>query len=59
MTTEGTWHTSTYSAGDTNCVEAAEGAVTAVRDTQNREQGHLSFAAAEWAALVDTLKDHD
>ncbi len=56
MINEGTWHKSTYSAGDTNCVEVTEGVTTAVRDTQNRELGHLSFAATEWAALVDSLK---
>ncbi|MCP3015494.1 DUF397 domain-containing protein [Nocardiopsis dassonvillei] len=50
------WHKSTYSAGETNCVEVAEGVTTAVRDTQNRELGHLSFTAAEWTALVDSLK---
>ncbi|WP_017569016.1 DUF397 domain-containing protein [Nocardiopsis halotolerans] len=80
MITEGTWHKSTYSRGDTNCVEArltapswhkssysrgetncvevAEGATTAVRDTQNRDLGHLAFAATEWTALVDSLKSH-
>jgi hypothetical protein len=50
------WHKSTYSSGDTNCVEVAEGVTTAVRDTQNRELGHLSFSATEWTALVDSLK---
>jgi hypothetical protein len=37
-------------------VEVAEGVTTAVRDTQNRELGHLAFGAAEWTALVDSLK---
>ncbi|WP_444962158.1 DUF397 domain-containing protein [Nocardiopsis sp. M1B1] len=50
------WHKSSYSIAETNCVEVAEGATTAVRDTQNRELGHLSFAATEWTALVDSLK---
>ncbi|MDT0328226.1 DUF397 domain-containing protein [Nocardiopsis lambiniae] len=53
------WHTSSYTGGnDPNCVEVAEGAMTAVRDTQNRELGHLEFSSAEWASLVDTLKSH-
>ncbi len=56
MINEGTWHKSTYSAGDTNCVEVAEGVTTAMRDTQNRELGHLTFAASEWTALVDSIK---
>lgn len=53
------WHKSSYSGGSTgNCVEVAEGVATAVRDTQNRELGHLAFGAAEWTALVDSLKQH-
>ncbi|WP_370011155.1 DUF397 domain-containing protein [Nocardiopsis sp. LDBS0036] len=56
MITEGTWHKSTYSRGDTTCVEVAEGVTTAMRDTQNRDLGHLSFSATEWTALVDSLK---
>ena len=48
------FHKSSYSGSTTqNCVEVAEyfeGA--AVRDTQNREQGHLSFPSAEWHALL-------
>lgn len=50
------WGKSTYSSGSQNCVEAREyegGA--AVRDTQNRELGHLSFGAGEWSALLDTV----
>ncbi|MFY7069566.1 DUF397 domain-containing protein [Nocardiopsis changdeensis] len=46
------WHKSTYSQGVTNCVEVAEGPTTAVRDTQNRELGHLVFPGGEWAALL-------
>lgn len=46
---------SSYSGSTTqNCVEVADlptgGA--AVRDTQNRRDGHLSFPACEWAALL-------
>ncbi|XKK41052.1 DUF397 domain-containing protein [Nocardiopsis sp. ARC36] len=52
------WHKSSYSKAETNCVEVAEGATTAVRDTQNRDRGYLSFAAGEWTALVDSLKVH-
>ncbi|MDE3724742.1 DUF397 domain-containing protein [Nocardiopsis sp. N85] len=53
------WHKSSYSGGsNNNCVEIAEGATTAVRDTQNRQLGHLEFSSAEWASLVDTLKSH-
>ena len=44
---------SSYSQPTGNCVEVADlptGA--AVRDTQNREAGHLEFPAAEWSALL-------
>lgn len=45
---------SSYSTGrGQDCVEVA-GLPTgvAVRDTQNREAGHLSFPALEWSALL-------
>jgi hypothetical protein len=47
---------SSYSGSTTqNCVEVADlptGA--AVRDTQNRDAGHLTFGSAEWAALLSS-----
>ncbi|GAA1071438.1 DUF397 domain-containing protein [Nocardiopsis composta] len=46
------WHKSSYSDRGANCVEVAEGTETLVRDTQNRELGHLTFPAREWAALL-------
>ena len=46
------WHKSSYSNAGENCVEVSEGAETRVRDTQNREQGHLVFPGDEWAALL-------
>ncbi|MFY7067653.1 DUF397 domain-containing protein [Nocardiopsis changdeensis] len=49
------WHKSSYSGGSGSCVEVAEGAETLVRDTQNRELGHLGFAAGEWTALLRVL----
>ncbi|TDQ53149.1 DUF397 domain-containing protein [Actinorugispora endophytica] len=52
------WHKSTYSGGNTNaCVEVAglPGSVL-VRDTQNRELGHLGFAAAAWSAFLADVK---
>ncbi|WP_083926696.1 DUF397 domain-containing protein [Nocardiopsis valliformis] len=52
-----TWHKSTYSDGGANCVEARQGAAGAdVRDTQNRDAGHLSFASQEWAALLGGVR---
>ena len=44
---------SSYSGRGDNCVEIADlpnGA--AVRDTQNRDLGHLPFPGSEWAALL-------
>ncbi|MFE1166955.1 DUF397 domain-containing protein [Nocardiopsis sp. NPDC058789] len=50
------WRKSTYSSGSQNCVEAREyQSGAAVRDTQNRELGHLTFGADEWSALLDTV----
>jgi hypothetical protein len=47
------WRTSSYSAGQGNCVEVAPGAtVIHVRDTKDREGGHLTFAASAWRALT-------
>ncbi|WP_067600062.1 DUF397 domain-containing protein [Nocardiopsis listeri] len=45
---------SSYSQGRTeNCVEVADlPSATAVRDTQNREAGHLMFPSNEWTALL-------
>ncbi|WP_160051832.1 DUF397 domain-containing protein [Nocardiopsis sp. FR26] len=50
------WHKSSYSGGNGgDCVEVAEGQEVLVRDTQNRELGHLGFVPEEWAALVQAL----
>jgi len=46
------WHKSTYSNAAENCVEVSEGAETSVRDTQNRDLGHLTFSGDEWAATL-------
>lgn len=50
------FHKSSYSQPQ-NCVEVAElPHGSAVRDTQNRQLGHLMFASQEWAGLVATVK---
>ncbi|MFV2195358.1 DUF397 domain-containing protein [Nocardiopsis sp. LOL_012] len=52
-----TWHKSSYSDGrGGECVEVAEGKVTAVRDTRNRDLGHLDIPAREWSALLTALR---
>ncbi|MET9712751.1 DUF397 domain-containing protein [Nocardiopsis alba] len=45
---------SSYSQGRTeNCVEVANfPGGTAIRDTQRREDGHLTFPSSEWTALL-------
>ena len=52
MTGTTPWHKSSYSANAGECVEIREGETTDLRDTQNRDQGHLSVPAAEWVALL-------
>ena len=48
---------SSYSANSANCVEVADtDGTSAVRDTQNRGQGHLLFPSAEWTALLSTTR---
>ncbi|GAA1459280.1 DUF397 domain-containing protein [Nocardiopsis exhalans] len=52
-----TFRKSSYSATANDCVEVADtphGA--AVRDTQNREAGHLTFPGQEWAALLTGVR---
>lgn len=42
-----------YSMNGSNCVEVRNKAMGAdIRDTQNRDAGHLAFPGPEWAALV-------
>ncbi len=53
MTTPAEWHKSTYSANGHNCVECQEDADGArMRDTQNRERGHLTVPRTEWTAFL-------
>ncbi|MEU2970692.1 DUF397 domain-containing protein [Nocardiopsis alba] len=55
MTSEITWHKSSYSANGANCVEVAEGPTTHIRDTQHRGLAELSVPASEWTALLSVL----
>ncbi|WP_150252489.1 DUF397 domain-containing protein [Nocardiopsis deserti] len=48
---------SSYSATESHCVEVADlGEERAVRDTQHRELGALSFGSGEWQAFIDTTR---
>lgn len=52
-----TWHKSTFSNGDGDCVESAGvrgGAF--VRDTKDRMHGHLAIDAGSWGRLIAALK---
>ncbi|MBB4930745.1 hypothetical protein F4561_001565 [Lipingzhangella halophila] len=57
MSSTPTWHTSSYSNDSGgHCVEVAEGSTTLVRDTGNRECGHLAVEAGAWAAFLRAVK---
>ncbi|MBB4935633.1 hypothetical protein F4561_006542 [Lipingzhangella halophila] len=48
---------SSYSNQNQNCVEVADlDTGAAVRDTQNRDRGHLEFPAAEWRAFLTEVR---
>ncbi|MFC3995656.1 DUF397 domain-containing protein [Nocardiopsis sediminis] len=51
------WHTSSFSANGAHCVEVRERADGAdVRDTKNRELGHLGFDSSEWRAFIQGVR---
>jgi len=50
------WHTSSYSSGEGRCVEVAEGESVLVRDTQNRDLGHVAYSADAWATFLQGVK---
>ncbi|MDS1271824.1 DUF397 domain-containing protein [Lipingzhangella sp. LS1_29] len=50
------WRKSSYSAPN-NCVEVADQpGVSAVRDSQHPNHGHLAFTSSEWAAFIQAMK---
>lgn len=52
----GTWHKSSYSGGQTNCVEIALAPeATRLRDTKAREHGHLDLPTEAWRSLLGRL----
>lgn len=53
-----TWRKSSYSGPENpNCVECrADNDRVLVRDTGNREHGHLSFSPAEWRVFLAEVR---
>jgi hypothetical protein len=50
------WKKSSYSAQQTDCVEFAPTEAGAlVRDTKDRDSGHLTLPAASWEAFLNQL----
>lgn len=50
------FRTSSYS-DRSDCVEVADvPGLSAIRDTKNRNDGHLAFEALEWRAFVHSVK---
>ncbi|MET8851317.1 DUF397 domain-containing protein [Amycolatopsis sp. NPDC004625] len=48
------WGKSSYSTNDSNCVEVSSTSTTVgVRDTKDREGGHLTIPAPAWIAFVN------
>lgn len=49
------WHKSSYSGNQGACVEVSEGERVLVRDTENRDLGHIELTPDAWAALTRAL----
>jgi hypothetical protein len=50
------WRKSSYSGGQSDCVEVKLDRSIGVRDTKAREQGQLTVTPAAWAAAVSALR---
>jgi hypothetical protein len=50
------WKKATYSNQDSACVEVAVDVLeVGVRDTKDRDSGHLTLPASAWSAFLDRL----
>jgi hypothetical protein len=59
MIADGAWRKSSYSSSDANCVEVTTStssttSTVGVRDTKDREGGHLAVPASAWAAFLSS-----
>lgn len=55
MIAQGAWRKSSYSSDQANCVEvAAIATAVGIRDTKDREGGHLTVPAPAWAAFLSS-----
>ncbi|WP_376767026.1 DUF397 domain-containing protein [Spinactinospora alkalitolerans] len=51
------WNKASYSNAGSECVECrTESGRVSVRDTRNRDLGHLSFPAPEWRAFLADIE---
>jgi hypothetical protein len=50
------WRKSSYSSQTENCVEVALDRDALVRDTKNRDGGHLSVTATAWRSFTASVK---
>ncbi|MGW1679522.1 DUF397 domain-containing protein [Saccharopolyspora sp. NPDC002376] len=51
------WRKSSYSGGQTNCVEVGRvGGGAAVRDSKNRSAGHLTTTPDQWSTFLGAIK---
>ena len=58
VSTQGRWHTSSYSGGQGNCVQAALGGrgTVPVRDSKQSAGPVLDFSREAWTAFLDQLR---
>lgn len=53
MIDDSTWHKASYSGSANSCVEVGTGpGLVGVRDTKDREQGHLTVSRTAWRRFV-------
>ncbi|MYS83454.1 DUF397 domain-containing protein [Streptomyces sp. SID5474] len=52
------WRKASHSSGSESCVEVAPlPASTGIRDTKDRERGHLEIGPAAWDELLRAIRD--